>query len=132
MAVANDILRHERLPHNVVAATVGYRSGSAFSTAFRKEIGKHRANISGPPWCLPSRDRAFECAISESGICARSQAGQRRGLVAHQFRQNIQESDIKPSDASFFNTGWGSLWMKNNDRFNAGRAPALALRSCAG
>jgi len=41
-------------------------------------------------------------------------------------RQNIQESDIKPGDAIFFNTGWGSLWMKNNDRFNSGE-PGIGL-----
>ncbi len=41
-------------------------------------------------------------------------------------KQNMQESDIKPGDAIFFNTGWGSLWMKNNDRFNAGE-PGIGL-----
>ena len=35
-------------------------------------------------------------------------------------KQNIPESDIKPGDAIMFHTGWGSLWMKNNDRFNSG------------
>ena len=38
----------------------------------------------------------------------------------------MQESDIKPGDAIFFNTGWGSLWMKNNDRFNCGE-PGIGL-----
>jgi kynurenine formamidase len=41
-------------------------------------------------------------------------------------KQNMQESDIKPGDAIFFNTGWGSLWMKNNDRFNSGE-PGIGL-----
>lgn len=41
-------------------------------------------------------------------------------------RQNMQEGDIKPGDAIFFNTGWGSLWMKNNDRFNSGE-PGIGL-----
>jgi kynurenine formamidase len=41
-------------------------------------------------------------------------------------RQNMQESDIKPGDAIFFNTGWGSLWMKNNDRFNSGE-PGIGM-----
>ena len=40
IAVAKDILRHERLPQDVVAATVGYQSASAFSTAFRREVGQ--------------------------------------------------------------------------------------------
>jgi kynurenine formamidase len=41
-------------------------------------------------------------------------------------KQGLQESDIKPGDAIFFNTGWGSLWMKNNDRFNSGE-PGIGL-----
>jgi transcriptional regulator GlxA family with amidase domain len=40
MAVAKDILQRERLPQDVVAATVGYKSASAFSTAFRREVGR--------------------------------------------------------------------------------------------
>ncbi len=35
-------------------------------------------------------------------------------------RQKINEADIKQGDAVFFHTGWGSLWMKNNDRYGAG------------
>jgi len=35
-------------------------------------------------------------------------------------KQGLKDADIKPGDAIFFNTGWGSLWMKNNDRFNSG------------
>ena len=41
-------------------------------------------------------------------------------------KQNIPESDIKPGDAIMFHTGWGSLWMKNNDRFNSGE-PGIGL-----
>jgi AraC-like DNA-binding protein len=40
MAVAKDILQRERVPQDVVAATVGYQSASAFSTAFRREVGQ--------------------------------------------------------------------------------------------
>lgn len=40
MALAKDILQRERLPQDVVAATVGYQSASAFSTAFRREVGQ--------------------------------------------------------------------------------------------
>ena len=56
-------------------------------------------------------------------------AGQEIGLAdvrAALQRQNMQESDIKPGDAIFFNTGWGSLWMKNNDRYNSGE-PGIGL-----
>jgi kynurenine formamidase len=43
-------------------------------------------------------------------------------------RQNINEADIRPGDGVFFNTGWGSLWMKNNDRFNSGEpGPGLEV-----
>lgn len=41
-------------------------------------------------------------------------------------KQGLKESDIKPGDAVFFNTGWGGLWMKNNDRFNSGE-PGIGL-----
>lgn len=36
-------------------------------------------------------------------------------------KQKMDEKDIKPGDAVFFNTGWGTLWGKNNDRFNSGQ-----------
>jgi hypothetical protein len=41
-------------------------------------------------------------------------------------KQGIKEADIKAGDAVFFNTGWGALWMKNNDRYNSGE-PGIGL-----
>jgi hypothetical protein len=41
-------------------------------------------------------------------------------------RVGIDEASIQPSDGIFFNTGWGSLWMKDNDRFNSGE-PGIGL-----
>ena len=41
-------------------------------------------------------------------------------------KQNMQEADIKEGDAVFFNTGWGKLWMKNNDKYNGGE-PGIGL-----
>ena len=41
-------------------------------------------------------------------------------------KQGMNESDIKQGDAVFFNTGWGKLWMKNNDRFVAGE-PGIGM-----
>jgi hypothetical protein len=41
-------------------------------------------------------------------------------------QQGISEDDIEPGDAVLFNTGWGSLWMEDNDRFNSG-APGIGL-----
>ncbi len=43
-------------------------------------------------------------------------------------RQNMSEADIKPGDGIFFHTGWGSLWMKNNDRYNAGE-PGIGVEA---
>jgi kynurenine formamidase len=41
-------------------------------------------------------------------------------------KQNMKEDDIKEGDAFFFNTGWGKLWMKNNDKYNGGE-PGIGL-----
>jgi kynurenine formamidase len=41
-------------------------------------------------------------------------------------KQNMQEADVKEGDAVFFNTGWGKLWLKNNDKFNSGE-PGIGL-----
>jgi kynurenine formamidase len=49
-------------------------------------------------------------------------------------KQNIAESSIQPGDGVFFNTGWGSLWKKDNAKFNGGE-PGIGLdvaRWCAG
>jgi kynurenine formamidase len=37
-------------------------------------------------------------------------------------------SELKPGDAVLINTGWGTLWMKDNDRFNSG-APGIGLEA---
>jgi kynurenine formamidase len=41
-------------------------------------------------------------------------------------RQGMSEDDIQDGDGVFFNTGWGQLWMVNNDRFNSG-CPGIGL-----
>jgi hypothetical protein len=41
-------------------------------------------------------------------------------------RVGIDEASIQPGDAIFFNTGWGSLWMKDNALFNSGQ-PGIGL-----
>ena len=40
MALAKDLLLHESPPLEQVAAAIGYESASAFSTAFRKQVGQ--------------------------------------------------------------------------------------------
>lgn len=47
-------------------------------------------------------------------------------LRAALAKQKMDEADIKPGDGIFFNTGWGSLWMKNNDRYNSGE-PGIGM-----
>ena len=43
-------------------------------------------------------------------------------------RQNLREDDIRPGDALFFNTGWGSLWIKDNARYGKGEpGPGLEV-----
>jgi kynurenine formamidase len=41
-------------------------------------------------------------------------------------KQNLKEEDIKEGDAFFFNTGWGKLWMQNNDKYNGGE-PGIGM-----
>ena len=47
-------------------------------------------------------------------------------VVAALEAQGMSLDDIESGDAVFFNTGWGHLWMKDNDRFNSG-APGIGL-----
>lgn len=42
--------------------------------------------------------------------------------------QKMSEADIKPGDAVFVNTGWGSLWKKDNATFNGG-APGIGVEA---
>jgi kynurenine formamidase len=41
-------------------------------------------------------------------------------------RQKIAESSFRPGDGIFFNTGWSSLWMKDNPRYNSGE-PGIGM-----
>ena len=40
----------------------------------------------------------------------------------------MSESDIKPGDAVFMQTGWGELWKKDNATFNGG-APGIGVEA---
>ena len=42
-------------------------------------------------------------------------------------RQDMSDSDVGRGDVVLFNTGWGSLWMVDNDRYNAG-APGIGIK----
>jgi kynurenine formamidase len=41
-------------------------------------------------------------------------------------RVGIDEGSIQPGDGIFFNSGWGGLWMKDNERFNSGE-PGIGM-----
>jgi kynurenine formamidase len=41
-------------------------------------------------------------------------------------RQGLSEDDIRPGDALFYHTGWGSLWKTDNAKFNSG-TPGLSI-----
>jgi kynurenine formamidase len=43
-------------------------------------------------------------------------------------KQGKSHNDIRPGDVVLFYTGWGSLWMKDNKRFNAGQ-PGIGVEA---
>lgn len=47
-------------------------------------------------------------------------------LLAALERQGLSENDIRPGDALFYHTGWGSLWKTDNAKFNSG-TPGLSI-----
>ena len=47
-------------------------------------------------------------------------------LRAAMQKQGMNEADVKEGDGAFFNTGWGKLWQKNNDKFGSGE-PGIGL-----
>lgn len=49
-------------------------------------------------------------------------------LVGALKRQGMSVADIKPGDAVFYHTGWGSLWGKDNAKFNSG-TPGLSIKA---
>ena len=57
MALARDALRHGEATLDEIAETVGYRSASAFSTAFSQRVGRppgaYRAGLGLPPAADP-------------------------------------------------------------------------------
>jgi kynurenine formamidase len=73
-----------------------------------------------------TRGHLFDIAGLKGGMMDAGQEITVADLRAAMQRQNMQESDIKPGDAALFNTGWGSLWMKDNQRYNSG-APGIGL-----
>jgi kynurenine formamidase len=77
---------------------------------------------------LVTRGHLLDIAAVKGGMM---DAGEEIGVAeirAALQRQSIAESDVKEGDAIFFHTGWGALWMKNNDRYNSGE-PGIGLEA---
>ncbi|MGH8248604.1 MAG: cyclase family protein [Gammaproteobacteria bacterium] len=49
-------------------------------------------------------------------------------LVAALQRQGMSGNSIRPGDALFYHTGWGSLWKTDNRKFNSG-TPGLSIEA---
>lgn len=47
-------------------------------------------------------------------------------IEAAMRRQNLAADALRPGDAVFFHTGWGSLWLKDNDQFGKGE-PGIGM-----
>ena len=75
---------------------------------------------------LLTRGHLIDMVAVKGGMMDAGQEISLADVRAALTRQNMQESDIKPGDGIFFHTGWGSLWMKNNDRYNAGE-PGIGM-----
>jgi transcriptional regulator GlxA family with amidase domain len=75
MAVAKDILQRERLSQDVVAATVGYQSASAFSMAFRRAVRATRRDLSKNAELLASDSTATAPSGARSHQIGRSRSG---------------------------------------------------------
>jgi kynurenine formamidase len=75
---------------------------------------------------LFTRAHLVDMVALKGGMMDAGQEIMAADIKAALAKQNIPESDIKPGDAIMFHTGWGSLWMKNNDRFNSGE-PGIGL-----
>lgn len=73
-----------------------------------------------------TRGHLIDVAGARGGMWDAGQEIKIADITAALSRQGMPESDIKQGDAIFFNTGWGSLWMKNNDRYNAG-CPGIGM-----
>ena len=73
-----------------------------------------------------TRAHLVDVVVLKGGMMDAGQEISAADIKAALQKQNIAESDIKPGDAIMFHTGWGSLWMKNNDRFNSGE-PGIGL-----
>jgi kynurenine formamidase len=75
---------------------------------------------------LFTRGHLIDMVALKGGMMDAGQEISAADIKAGLAKQNMNEADIKPGDAIFFHTGWGSLWMKNNDRFNSGE-PGIGL-----
>jgi kynurenine formamidase len=73
-----------------------------------------------------TRGHLFDVAAVRGSMWDAGQEIRMADVRAAMQRQGMSEADIKEGDAFFFNTGWGTLWMKNNARYNGGN-PGVGL-----
>jgi kynurenine formamidase len=97
----------------------GFRHADiAYGQGFRKLGAEH-----APPFFTPG------LLVDIRGLLGRQMnAGEEISvdqIKAALARQGLKESDIKPGDALFYNTGWGEYWKVDNAKFNSA-APGLS------
>ncbi len=73
-----------------------------------------------------TRGHLFDLKAHKGGMMEAGQEISVADLRACLQKQNMQEADVKEGDAVFFNTGWGELWIKNNDKFGGGE-PGIGM-----
>jgi len=78
--------------------------------------------------CKPifTRGHLFDIAALKGRMMEVGEEIKLADVRAAMQKQGMKEEDIQDGDALFFNTGWGALWMKNNDKFNSGE-PGIGL-----
>ncbi len=72
-----------------------------------------------------TRGILIDVAAYKGRMLERSEEISVADLLAALERQGLSEDDIRPGDALFYNTGWGSLWKTDNAKFNSG-TPGLS------
>lgn len=72
-----------------------------------------------------TRGILIDIAAYKGRMLERSEEFSVQDIHAALKRQGMSADDIKPGDALFYHTGWGSLWGKDNAKFNSG-TPGLS------
>ncbi len=73
-----------------------------------------------------TRGILIDIAAYKGRMLERSEEISVEDLLGALKKQGLSETDIRPGDALFYNTGWGSLWKTDNEKFNGG-TPGLSI-----